>query len=146
MNRKKKLLLALMNSEGNVSEAQPIDGSIRLMKEVFLAQREANVEIFNFVPYKLGPCSFAVYDEVEELEEMGLVSVEEDQREDDVYKLTPEGKQKAESAEEELERDLVTALRNNKKMLEKMNFGNIISYVYDKYPDMAKNSEVKWMA
>lgn len=146
MDRKKKLLLALLSAEGEEDVNEPIEGSLRVMKQVFLAQKDAGVEVFNFVPYKLGPCSFSIYNEMEALEDSNLVNVEEDSESgDDVYSLTDEGVEVAEEKIGDLDPKLVQAIREKKRMVNGMDFDELISYVYEEYPNSAEKSEVKWV-
>jgi hypothetical protein len=82
LKNKVELLLALLYA-GEHEEATPIEGITRLEKmlfllkieEGFLSQSETQ-DTFNFVPFRMGPWSSEVYDEVDFLESLGLLEKE----------------------------------------------------------------------
>src|SRR2546426_9778902 len=67
-------ILALLGARGTQSEFEPVQGSLRLMKELFLLGKTANLpDFYEFVPYRYGPCSFDVYRDLDWLKKEGLV-------------------------------------------------------------------------
>src|SRR3989344_6285597 len=65
------LLLYGRGAKGHFSE--PIQGITRLMKLLFLLEKEAGInDGFSFVPYKMGPFSSEVYPELEFLRNFPL--------------------------------------------------------------------------
>ena len=145
LDQKKKVLIELLAADGDSDSSKSIEGSLKVMKSLFLAQRNSGVEVFDFVPYRLGPCSFAVYDEMEELEERNLVKVEEDSHGDEIFELTEDGEEVASQIQGEIDDDLLNQIQEKKELVSGMSFEDLISYVYDKYPRMAKNSEVGYI-
>ncbi len=75
-----QLLLLLLGLDGPSVSAKGIGGITRLQKFLFLLWKEAGVlEVengFEFRPYKAGPYSRKLYDELELLENLGLIQSE----------------------------------------------------------------------
>lgn len=74
---KQQLLLLLLGLEGRGTSAKGIGGITRLQKLLFLLWKEAGIQEvesnFEFEPYKAGPYSRKLYDELELLENLGLI-------------------------------------------------------------------------
>jgi len=72
------LLLISLKPSGDIGEE--IGGVTRLQKLLFLLEKEEGVtpqgEGFEFVPYKAGPYSSRLYDDIEFLENLGLLQSE----------------------------------------------------------------------
>jgi uncharacterized protein len=66
---KSDILLLLLYSEGASGKInEPIQGMTRLMKLIFLLnQQSCFKDVFSFVPYKMGPFTSEVYEEMENL-------------------------------------------------------------------------------
>ena len=75
-----ELLLLLLGVEGLSVSTQGIGGITRLQKLLFLLWKEAGIQevqsSFQFQPYKAGPYSRKLYDELELLENLGLIQSE----------------------------------------------------------------------
>jgi len=159
MNAKRVLPLALLHAaDGN------IEGKTRLQKLAFLAEKrleEKDISAYDFVPYDYGPFSKDLLDEVEELEERGLVNIKEsrtyggDLRYD--YQLTHRGwescdrnfppedgdDRKTVGQKSEEEQRLETLYDIALDVVDEYNdypISNLIDLVYDKYPRYAANS------
>ena len=70
------LLLAAPGPEGR--EAEPIQGTTRLQKLMFLLEQETGLRTtsgpeFDFTAYKFGPVSKELYDDLEKLENLGFL-------------------------------------------------------------------------
>jgi len=85
-NKTELLLLLLYASDGPTPSpsAAPIVGITRLEKLLFLAKLEQSFlhdapyeQDFHFVPFKMGPWTQEVYDEVDFLESLGLLAKEQ---------------------------------------------------------------------
>lgn len=78
-NRKDLILLLLGVSEEE-AVADGINGITRLQKFLYLLEREENIKPegsgFEFIPYKAGPYSSKLYDDLEFLENIGLLASE----------------------------------------------------------------------
>ena len=77
---KQRLLLLLLGLDGSSISKKGIGGITRLQKLLFLLWKEAGIEEvehgFEFKPYKAGPFSPKLYDELELLENLGLIQSE----------------------------------------------------------------------
>ena len=77
---KQQLLLLLLGLDGPSVSTKGIGGITRLQKLLFLLWKEAGIlEVesgFEFRPYKVGPYSRKLYDELELLENLGLIQSE----------------------------------------------------------------------
>ena len=79
ISRRNLLILLLAVGPRSVS-SEGIGGITRLQKLIFLLEREEHLipgpDGYSFVPYKMGPYSPALYDDLEFLENMGLLESE----------------------------------------------------------------------
>jgi len=121
-----------------------LEGKTKLQKLVFLLDKELNIikdQGYNFVPYKYGPFSKELIEDVEMLILIGLVGTEEDVKEFNgeevtitVYKLTDRGKSMARRIYNEL-------IDEEKRRINKLKEFNIRSakslteYVHKTYPE-----------
>jgi uncharacterized protein YwgA len=78
--RRRELLLMLIGLEGRDSFSGSISGITRLQKLLFLLENEEGIKPtgdgFQFEPYKAGPYSSKLYDDLELLENLGLIQSE----------------------------------------------------------------------
>jgi hypothetical protein len=163
------LLLYLAGRTGSLVEG--IRGMIRMMKLVFLAQRTTPVAQgltlgYEFVPFKFGPHSAEVYNDLQvliwadlvkrtEYDEDGMPVIQRNDYgrmpEDEfagknaLYELTPNGKVYAELLARDLERtrpELLKQLAALKYTLTRMSWQQIIAFVYERYPEYTTESEL----
>lgn len=77
---RRELLLLLIGVDPTAQRSGIVSGITRLQKFLFLLDREENVRPgdadFNFEPYKAGPYSPTLYDDLELLENLGLIHSE----------------------------------------------------------------------
>lgn len=77
---RRELLLLLVGVNDNADPSGSVSGITRLQKFLFLLDREEHIRPtdpgFSFQPYKVGPYSPTLYDDLELLENMGLVRSE----------------------------------------------------------------------
>ena len=77
---RRELLLLLIGVDPTAQRSGIVSGITRLQKFLFLLDREENVRPgdadFNFEPYKAGPYSPTLYDDLELLENLGLIRSE----------------------------------------------------------------------
>ena len=156
--------------------ANGINGITRLQKFLFLLENEDYIKKiedgYQFEAYKAGPYSSTLYDDLEFLENIGLIEVEisgvateeeaadidftfeelmdsEDIKTPDVYdekrfKLTKEGLAKVESLLTSKEYSpVVDGIRRIKSKFGNYSLNDLLYYVYTKYPDMTTESEIK---
>lgn len=133
---------------------QPLFGKTRLMKATFLLHRKLeehfNGDIqtgFDFRPDKYGPLDPDVYSAVSLLENQGDIEVLDEEDHDDKYdlvkyKLTQDGAKRAATLYEDLspeKQELVDWVKAQHAMKP---LGELLSFVYDNYPEMTTKSEL----
>lgn len=116
---------------------------VQLQKLFFLLDREASVGLggpyFNFQPYDYGPFDRAIYDRLDALRDSGLVQTFNSGRYR-LYAVTPEGAATGEAVLGSMSpemRDYVGAVAS---WVRRLSFGDLVSSIYEKYPDMRVNS------
>jgi uncharacterized phage-associated protein len=167
------MLLAAPGARGK--EGEPIQGTTRLQKLLFLMEREAKLkptkgEDFAFEAWKFGPVSRELYDDLEKLENLGLLESEPvsepSKTELDEYGLSFDdlmGEEETQSSRDSFEekryrlsekglrwvhdRELHTAefdkIRKIKEKYGALSLQDLLHYVYTKFPDMTTASEIK---
>lgn len=141
-------ILRMLYAPAGGKKAAPIVGTTRLMKACFLAhkklQEQEGLETdFSFKADDYGPLDEDVYTAIEELQRRGLVQERESRRyKGTEYSLTPEGRSEAEELYQELsgsERELLSWLKQ-KHVLKPLS--QLLSFVYNRYPNYAENSKI----
>jgi hypothetical protein len=182
IKNKTELVLSLLyaNDMGESAFGSPVVGITRLEKLIFLAKIQESLlehatdeEDFHFVPFRMGPWTQEVYDEIDFLESIGLldkekrgeVSVEDEAHNDelfsdllldkyqsnpisrneatDAFQLTPAGRKKASEIWARLSNDEKQKLIGLKRKFNMMNLRQFLRYVYKKYPEYTEASEIK---
>lgn len=143
MSNSKLLPLALLYIGGD-----SIQGATRFQKLVFLAQEETNLDdIFEFEPDKYGPFSAELAQTLDVLEQNGFIkkdvetNISGQERYD--YRLTPRGHNAASNMVDDQKYEKL--LEEGKKIKERHNrksLDTLLKYVYRKYPDMTKETEL----
>ena len=174
LSRGQMLMMLLAAPGARGKEGEPIQGTTRLQKLVFLLEHEANLkptkgDDFDFTAWKFGPVSKELYDDLEKLENLGLLESEPvsepSKTELDEYGLSfddlmgEEESQSRDSFEEKRyrlsekglkwvrDRGLHTeAFEKIKKVKEKygaLSLQDLLHYIYTKFPEMATASEIR---
>ncbi len=184
IKNKAELLLSLLfageqdSSSGQYSTS--IEGITRLEKLLFILKIEegflADVpekDDFNFVPFRLGPWTNEVYDEVDFLESLGLLDKENPDQcsaidsehdnelfsamvldtyqqnsiprseECEVFELTAAGKEKALEIWNRLSDQEKNIIIRVKRKFNKMNLKQLLRYVYKRHSEYTAESEIK---
>lgn len=143
MDERKKEILMLLYAQGNSEKInEPIEGSIKLMKELFLLEKEFGMNIFGFIAYDLGPCSFQVYVDIDSLKEEGFVNESSNKgKKHKTYSLSQHGINITEKLFEDLDNDVKSKILKIKKEFNSMNTHNLIVYVYKNYPEFTARSK-----
>jgi len=167
-NPKEDLILLLLAAP---EEPRGITGRMigvtRLEKLVFLAQKQiqsvaSNMEAFLFRPWKFGPFSEEIYDAIDTLHNLDLITVterdlasypeavESEALEDEpagepvlekVFELTPRGKQVADALRKtEIPEEVWKELCDLKKRFGNLPLSRLIHYVYHKFPETTAKS------
>ena len=135
MLRRQKTILALL------SEAkQPLTPTM-LVKYAFLLRHETDVSLdpafYDFVPYKFGPFSFALYRELEALQRDGYVAFENDR-----FLLSPDTFGQSLEKVAELSAAMRSSVRAISKRYGKLGQRTLLKSVYGRYPHYASKSEL----
>lgn len=178
---RRELLLLLIGLGEKPGDLGSVSGVTRIQKFLFLLEREFGVvpheDGFDFIPYKAGPYSPKLYDDLELLENLGLVQSQAigeaalsevdigsltfgdlvggdeemaegpcttDRFEERRYRLTEKGKAKVdELLKEPTLQASCEGIRAIKSKFNCYSLNDILCYVYDRYPDMTVESEIK---
>lgn len=164
------VLMVLLYAPGNSRRpGEPIKGITRLQKLLFVLWKEGHFyeavpNLYNFQAYDFGPCMDDLYDDLEFVEELGLVKVEEvpsgneyeggdeeaflkdfgfklvknDTRRD--FSLTSSGSAAGKEIFDSLSPNEQESLTSIKKRYNSMPFWDLLRYVYKKYPTFAAKS------
>lgn len=138
MNRRDVTLVLLALAEGEPYKP------VQLQKTIFLTSEKAK-EIFdkksrfNFEPYDYGPFDKAVYQETEILELCGLAEIDRNGRWYQ-YSATKEGIARAQELMKEIPDKTVDLLKKISKLVRSLSFEELVSAIYDAYPEMRENS------
>lgn len=110
-----------------------------LMKYAFLLQMEgaSRRRLYNFVPYHYGPFAQEVYSDLENLQQQGLVIIEEDDEKTRINLTAPD---KAEQALLELPEDLRQDVAAIVETYGNLDHEGLLKVVYERYPAYAKKS------
>ena len=77
---RRDLVMLLLGVDARGEESEGLGGITRMQKLLFLLEREEGMRAtgdgFQFTPYKAGPYSAALYDDLQFLENLGLVQTE----------------------------------------------------------------------
>jgi len=168
------VLLALLGAS-----TRPVRGITRLVKLLFLAEKEVDAdrwlkrgEYYGYRPYKIGPFSADVYEDVEILQDSGLIegTPGHAEAEDDIaaweeeyatdvtpepgpdsvhrevnraFRLTGDGLKCAEAILSSVTNEQRTALRQLRARYDRMSLRQLLVYVYTRYPKYAEESEIR---
>ncbi len=140
--------------------AEEISGVTKVQKLLFLIEQETEFfqeyeekVAFNFAPYKMGPFSENVYQELQFLLELDAIEAERWDDGTDIastadlgnkrFTITPKGQKIAAQLVEVLEPEHEEELRTLVEQYNSMSLDELLKYVYSEYPDFASESEIK---
>lgn len=136
LSRQDEALVALNALPGG--EATPVQA----VKMLFLMEKEAADGIggakFEFVPYDYGPFDQGVYVELEALARRGLVEIIESRPR--IYRLTEPGVAEAAAVMARLDQNVSQLISRIGNWMSTLTFAQLVSAIYDRYPDMRANS------
>lgn len=144
MSRRDWLLL-LLAFEGAPDGLHPV----RVQKSLFLLAHDAEIgldpdEAYEFVPYNYGPMSKQVYADLDELEADELIRrVPVEGQSWTLFRTSPQGLNAAQQLVDDMRPDDVPVARGLfeiKQLVAGMTFGDLVEYVYDRYPDYEARS------
>ena len=133
------LLIALAHRRGQVMTPAQIQ------KAMFLMRMEAAAYVgdrfYDFIPYNYGPFDAAVYHDLDDLAEKGLVTGGAlPGRSWKVYAVTPAGIEAAAQARQAADGTALGYLERVVDWVSSMSFPALIRSIYEKYPDFKVNS------
>jgi len=116
------------------------------MKETFLLQREAGLTLgYEFIPYKYGPFSKEVYEDLEELEKNLLVEKVKPNRDIEKTEITisEDFKDWVEKLIDKLPENHKTLIQSYAQKYGTLSYNELIDYIYSKYPEFIGKSRRK---
>jgi uncharacterized protein YwgA len=123
---------------------------VQLQKALFLLSRKTPTAVlgdeakYDFKPYDYGPFSAEIYNDVDELEAGGWVSVTRPPwLRYKLYAATEGGLLEAEKRAQEMPSQLVEFLRRLVQYTQSLTFNQLVSSVYEEFPEMKANSVFK---
>ncbi len=135
LNRQKILLLMLKHA------GRPVQ-RVELMKWCFLLRHESETKggssFYDFVSYKVGPFSFALYQEIEKLESMSYVLAYGDQ----AWEFNPALASATAGVGSAVEREVTKVVRD----FGRLSSNDLLDYVYQRHPAFTVNSERQKLA
>jgi uncharacterized protein YwgA len=167
-----KFLATLLYAKGASGRAnEPIRGTTRLEKLVFLAQKEGGIpELYDFEPYDYGPWSSDIEDDMEALSNTGLVEIDEEpllvtieesdsayrnnqceQREESdvrmptslkVYRLSEKGSKAAQGLWKNIDSETKKKIEDIKRRYNDVPLTDLLRLVYTVYPEGAAASKI----
>lgn len=151
-DRAEWILRLLYAPDRHGRKKRPLFGKTRIMKAAFILHRKLEEHFgletgFDFRPDKYGPLDPEVYSALTYLENEGLITITESDDHDDTYDLvkyalTEDGGRKAEELYYDIpeeQRELVDWVKGEHAMKK---LGELLTYVYDEYPEMTTKSEL----
>ena len=120
-----------------------IRGRVMLVKEAFMFLNNMKSAIkdppqLSFYPHRYGPYSRYLIDKMQELEDMGLISINGSR-----IQLTEKGKHLLDTIRERYTKDEWAKLEEYRKKLDQKGTDGIMRLVYESYPQYTINSVVK---
>ncbi len=170
------LLLVLLFAPGKRGEEEPIEGITRLQKLIFLlregkgpAELVQQAQEYEYKPYKMGPFSSELNQDIDELKSAGLLSTErleyllpddgteseyvEEEREasgrgrhkvkSSRFKLTDFGQRVAGDLFKGMSKSERADLEEFKSFFNSISLRQLLIFVYEKYPRYTTNSTIK---
>jgi uncharacterized protein YwgA len=137
MNQREILLAGLAPAQG--APHRPV----QVQKLFFLLDRNIPELMdgphFHFAPYSYGPFDKTVYDELEALAAEGFVDIVSERTWHN-YKLSVAGQMAGEKLLSELPQKAQDYIRRISQFVRDLNFAELVSAVYQAYPEMRENS------
>lgn len=141
MLRGKDLLLTLLFF------AERVDGRTQVQKLAFLTQKETELgESYSFAPWKFGPFSKEVWEDLDLLVSEGIV-IEIPQGGKDktvgyMYALTKDGTRLVtDRILSQLDDSMLVQIKKIIESYSQMNLSELLTYVYEKYPEYTEKSQ-----
>lgn len=139
MDKKEVILAVLATSDG------AIHTPVQVQKLLFLIDKKIPNLIsgpyFNFAPYAYGPFDVEIYNILEELGQEGEVEIIRNHSlKWAKYRLTIKGQKKGEELLAAMDPKASEYIRELSVFVRGLSFAELISVIYQEYPEMKKNS------
>jgi len=138
MERKDWILVLLHATEGGHLDR------VRIVKGLFLLSQESPEPLenfYSFYPYLYGPFSSEIYSDLDELIEENLIAIDLKIAPSwSQYRLTDKGSSRAKELWKALSKPIRQKLSEIAKNVLSLSFSKLLTYVYGKYPDYARES------
>jgi len=147
--KQRKWILLLLYAPQSEGRERVIRGKTRLVKGIFLVEQMFSEKFpefegtgFAFEAYKYGPFDEGIYHTLETLESESLVHIRPTgDDKGDIIRLTEEGEKTAEGYWQQLPPEQKKHLSWIKGKHVNQPVAQLLSFVYNRYPDMARNSK-----
>ena len=117
------------------------------MKGMFIFGQESpkdwihEIDWYQFVPYHFGPCSFAIYNDLERLDFLGYVRSEMvPEKSWKNFAITPMGIEEAQGAKNYFKPEIYLFLKKIRNFVSNLSFDALLKSVYKAYPEFAEKS------
>lgn len=138
-DRQRMMLSAMASADSADAAYTPVE----MQKFFFLLDEEASHLIggkqFSFEPYDYGPFDRAVYDELDFLEKMGLISIDRNGKYKR-YKLLESGRHIGTDNLRQYDASCNKYMKSVANWLRASDFNTIVSSIYKAYPEMRSKS------
>jgi uncharacterized protein YwgA len=128
-----------------------IEGRTRLEKILFLTRKEVldrlrtpqATRFYQFTPYRFGPFSEDLYDDLEFLRDNGFIEIRGGSG-SEVFSITPKGTTFLEQkVRKRLPPDVLEEVVRLRNKYARLSIQELIVYVYNRYPEYAVKSEIR---
>lgn len=135
-------LLLFLSTEALGADGPDELDPIRIQKGMFLlSQRGPSRDLYSFRPYNWGPFSSAIYTDLEELEDKGLVeSRRVPGRSWKVFQTTAAGDEHAAKIADKVDADHVEWLRRAREYVTGRSFVRLLRDIYEHFPQYKQRS------
>lgn len=127
---------------------KPIVGRTKLQKLMFLIQNQVlgdtlyKKDHYIFEPYKFGPFSVEILDDIELLIDLKLIK-KSDEDENEIFEITEIGQEKLKTIRSNIPQKILDQIEEIKKQYGKLPIQKLLTYVYQRYPEYTINSEIR---
>ncbi len=141
LTKRQQVVLAALAADRSAAFAP-----VQVQKTFFLLDRNIASDLggkqFSFKPYDFGPFDRAVYVELSNLADAGLVLIEEVSKANGgrKYSLTPAGAEMGLNYLRALPVRAQTYMKSVSSWVRSLDFADLVGAIYNRYPDMKVNS------
>ena len=139
MDRTDWTLLAIAAAEGDRLTPVQLQKALFLIGQTVPSVDQSN--FYSFKPYNYGPFCQTIYADAEDLSARGFISIVSGPGQTwSNYQITPQGTERAQELLAQLDDHQKNYLKGLISWLKGLSFEQLLSYVYERFPDYAVNS------